>query len=662
MQANKGVIDTDVLSMIQDSVLTLPTLPTVFVAILEQITSENASAEDVARIIERDQSLTARVLAVANSAYYGFQTKISTVPRAVALLGFGVIKNLALSVSVFDDFLNPIDIVGFDKARFWEHSLVCAAVAREIAEQTKISAPDELYVAGLLHDIGKVALDVACGELYRDLLKQATEGEARSLVLEQNILGIDHAEVAGMLSQRWNLPDSIAAAICNHHKAPLEELSSRQQKMTAALAIADLISWTQDFGSINALRPPFVDDQTREILDINSLDIEKIRKAMDLQIITTAQLFDLSIPDIGDFRDALMKANVELGRINCLYEEAKHKLERQVNELSCLNRAVYQIRNDLDATEIVKALLKAIRDELGFSRAMLFRIGGENNEFYLADCITETGISADYEKLSFVPKKDTLLSSTLEQNRVARFTKTAKWESEPLFAYLETDKITVIPIVTKRGYAGVVTADNCQQERPLSIGSIDLLSILAHETGLAVDNALLFEKTKQLAARDELTDLYNRRYCLQFLKSEIERSKRYENPLSIVMFDVDHFKAFNDTYGHQTGDKILRTVALYLLSASRESDIIGRFGGEEFLVILPETPAEGAKEYAERVRLSIEEFGKTNAEGFGQTNLTISAGVAGYNPNWNTLESFLELADQALYSAKRNGRNQVAVF
>jgi diguanylate cyclase (GGDEF)-like protein len=357
-----------------------------------------------------------------------------------------------------------------------------------------------------------------------------------------------------------------------------------------------------------------------------------------------------------------MKANVELGRINCLYEETKSKLERQVNELRCLNRAVYQIRNDLDAHEIVKALLKAIRDELGFSRAMLFRTGGENNELYLADCITEQGASVDYEKLCSVPLEDNLLSSTLKQNRVTIFTKTAEWESEPLFMHLDTNKITMIPIVTKRGFAGVVTADNFQKDNPLSIGSIDLLNMLAHETGLAVDNAILFEKTKQLSIRDELTDLYNRRYCRQYMKSEVERAKRYKHPFSIVMFDVDHFKEFNDTYGHQAGDKILRTVALYLLTASRESDIIGRYGGEEFLVILPETPAKGAGEYAERVRLSIEEFGKSNAEGFGQTNLTISAGVASYDPSRNTLESFLELADQALYSAKRNGRNQVAVF
>ena len=141
------------------------------------------------------------------------------------------------------------------------------------------------------------------------------------------------------------------------------------------------------------------------------------------------------------------------------------------------------------------------------------------------------------------------------------------------------------------------------------------------------ENSILFEKNKRLAIRDELTDLYNRRYCWQYLESEIGRCKRYGHPFSVVMFDIDHFKRINDSLGHGAGDEILKTVAVILTSCSRETDVVGRYGGEEFLAILPETSAEGARAYSERVCLTVEEFGREKRMGFTTSNETISAGV-----------------------------------
>ena len=152
---------------------------------------------------------------------------------------------------------------------------------------------------------------------------------------------------------------------------------------------------------------------------------------------------------------------------------------------------------------------------------------------------------------------------------------------------------------------------------------------------------------------DELTRLVNRRAGLQRLDDEISRSKRYDVPLSILLLDIDHFKAYNDTYGHPEGDEVLRQVAEILRGASRRSDVAVRLGGEEFLVILGNTAIEGAQLMGERFRRAIE---RTEWE---RRAITVSVGVASHVGN-SSRSSLMRTADQALYESKRGGRNRVA--
>lgn len=653
----------DAKELIRESAISLPTLPNVFVSILESVTKERTSADEVAEIIGRDQSLTSRVLAIANSPAYSFRDRIPTVSRATALLGFDVIKNLVLSVSVFDDFLKGRDVDSFDKTKFWEHCLICATVAKEVAHQNQCANPDEAFVAGLLHDVGKIALDAAIRETYSKLLKEASGNGAGSLALERKYLGTDHAEVAGVLSGKWKLPHDISTAIRYHHEIPDEGLSTQQERMTAVVAVADFISWTDGRGSVDSIHPPFLNSRAKELVDMNKLDMDKIYEAIDQQIKSTAEIFDLAVPNLKKFRTSLMKANIELGHINSLYEEAKFQLERQVQELSCLNRAIYLIRQDLDVDATVKALLRAIQEELGFVRAHFFRVGEREEEFYLVDFVGANESEEGHNLVGIDLLKSTLLSKSIKENKSIRFKNEPEWENDALFSSLDTDEVFVIPIPSKEGFVGVVAADNHRTRMHPHTGSVESLNILAQEAGLAIENAMLFERTKQLATRDGLTDLFNRRYCMQYLETEIRRSKRYDRPLSVAMFDIDHFKKLNDTLGHQAGDKVLGTVALLLLSCSRETDIVGRYGGEEFIAILPETSSEGASSYAERVREAVEHYGNVAQEvSASLCSLTISGGLAVFDPKKDTYETIVNRADQALYRAKRNGRNRIEIL
>lgn len=167
------------------------------------------------------------------------------------------------------------------------------------------------------------------------------------------------------------------------------------------------------------------------------------------------------------------------------------------------------------------------------------------------------------------------------------------------------------------------------------------------------------KKLEELSNTDSLTKIYNRRYFMELLDLEFQRAKRYESPLSFIMIDIDHFKEFNDTYGHLLGDRILADVVALLKDNLRRHDQIGRYGGEEFALLMPETDLEGALIVAERHRKRVEEFALY--ENGTPLRVTISLGVASFpNPNIEKLDDLIKLADDALLESKRTGRNRIA--
>jgi len=162
-----------------------------------------------------------------------------------------------------------------------------------------------------------------------------------------------------------------------------------------------------------------------------------------------------------------------------------------------------------------------------------------------------------------------------------------------------------------------------------------------------------------LATTDSLTGLFNRRRFMELCEQEFSRSIRYDRPLAMFMMDIDHFKHVNDDYGHDAGDRVLKSLAEISILALRGADVLGRFGGEEFGVLLPETDEESAREVAERLRQSIE---RASISINGITlSITVSIGVSILKPDMGSMESLLKKADIALYDAKQSGRNRVVL-
>ena len=204
----------------------------------------------------------------------------------------------------------------------------------------------------------------------------------------------------------------------------------------------------------------------------------------------------------------------------------------------------------------------------------------------------------------------------------------------------------------------VVGADRKLTKREVTTEDLLLLEILADIAGTTLTRLTLEERLEALATIDGLTGIYNRRTWMERAENELERAIRYKYPFSVVMLDIDDFKRVNDTWGHQAGDKVLRSIGLILKNNCRKVDVPGRYGGEEFVLLLPHTDGEAAREVAERIRKALEV-----ADMGVPTKITATFGVAWFNPEKpdTTIDQLLLRADKALYRGKDLGKNIVMV-
>ena len=211
---------------------------------------------------------------------------------------------------------------------------------------------------------------------------------------------------------------------------------------------------------------------------------------------------------------------------------------------------------------------------------------------------------------------------------------------------------------------GWLIADQYQSSRKWQVEEIKFLAKLTTQLAIGIKQGLLYKQLSQLAILDSLTNLYNRRYFDQQLNQEWRRLKRISSPLSLILCDVDCFKIYNDTYGHQQGDECLQQIAKAITTAiKRPGDILARYGGEEFAVILPHTPQNGAIKVAQDMRTAVKELNIPHLNSSVDSVVTISVGVASIIPNSeNNSHLLLEAADLSLYEAKEHGRDSIAVY
>ncbi len=331
---------------------------------------------------------------------------------------------------------------------------------------------------------------------------------------------------------------------------------------------------------------------------------------------------------------------------------------QKVKDLQVLYEVAHSISQSLDLNTVLQKVLDLVLDTFSLPKGFVAMLGDEGDTLRL---IGQKGLSFDgIRRISRLKMGNGIISRAILGNRPVRFTLEDAEEADAscLMAQEGMDSVLAVPIGT-RGTAFGVIAVYSNKKGGFTEEEEALLATIGNQAAVAVENARLYEKTLELAREDGLTGLANRRHLMEILLREVSRSNRYETPLSLLMIDLDRFKRFNDTYGHVKGDELLKAFADLIMGNIRSTDTAGRYGGEEFMIILANTPLKGAIVIAERIRKAVENIRLPIADDRPPAGATVSIGIAEL-ASGETPEKLIEAADAALYRAKEAGRNRLA--
>lgn len=313
-------------------------------------------------------------------------------------------------------------------------------------------------------------------------------------------------------------------------------------------------------------------------------------------------------------------------------------------EISALHKISTTLNSTLQLEEILDKTVGLIRQVMKVEECNLFLSQEENTSLSLQ---TSTSTSSSEAILILLQEVGRLVVQ----------------KKGPIISQHEGEikSILAVPIIVKEKTIGVVVVTS-KKNFYFSKREVSFLLALANQAGIAIENAQLYGMMEYCATTDGLTGLYNHRYFQGRLEEEITRAKRTESKLSLLMLDIDHFKSYNDQNGHPQGDEILKAIAEVLNRNVRSIDIVSRYGGEEFAIILPEITGENALSVAERIRESVENTNFFGSENQPNKRLTVSIGIAIYPVDAMSKEDLIKKADQALYQAKYQGRNTIHLY
>ena len=334
-------------------------------------------------------------------------------------------------------------------------------------------------------------------------------------------------------------------------------------------------------------------------------------------------------------------------------EKEKKKLEIVIEA----GRILSNINSLEELADIVTAYALKISDA---EKASLMMIDDEADELVIRG---SSGI--DKEKLTQRMKIGKFIAGWVAQQGEALLVKDI--ETDPRFKFYYTKgprykskSFISLPLKSDNQVIGVMNiTDKLAESDIFTDEDLRYLTLLGHEAVAQIKNIRLREKLSYLAITDSLTGLFNHRYCHEQLDFEVKRAQRYRHPLSLIMLDIDHFKSYNDRFGHLEGDRVLKQVAMAIKQNIRQVDVLCRYGGEEFLVILPDTDIGGAKFVAEKIRKSVSQTPLLFKE--EKEKVFVSGGVAEFRDGLSKTD-FISHVDKALYQAKENGRDKICLF
>ncbi|MDI6794294.1 MAG: sensor domain-containing diguanylate cyclase, partial [bacterium] len=367
--------------------------------------------------------------------------------------------------------------------------------------------------------------------------------------------------------------------------------------------------------------------------------------------------------------EELEKLTRKLATSKTIISQVNELLDESIHELTLINEVNKAVNNSLNCKHIINSIVDIVRDVIDYHVLAVLLVEEDKTTLYL-DCLTsgendwitedeirsrmigaftsQTGISIEQGQINILGVRNT--EATCQKNKLGG-------PSRPGGARLTS--FISIPIISSDRIMGMLgvgsrTIDAFSKEDSKN------LNIVATHSAPIIENAFLHKKVENLSVTDELTNLYNYRHFKERLKEELVRVKRYQTAFSLIMLDIDDFKKVNDLYGHPQGDIVLKELAGIIKGITRGVNIVSRYGGEEFVIILPEENKIGASVLAERLRKRVEEakFSRVK-ENSDSIRVTISLGISTYPADGNSEIDLVQKADDALYMAKKRGKNMV---
>lgn len=357
---------------------------------------------------------------------------------------------------------------------------------------------------------------------------------------------------------------------------------------------------------------------------------------------------------------------------------AAAQMEQRSRQLEMLNQLAEKINETLVVEEVLDLVVQLTLEVTHAERGFLMLLEGNTNPQLVCKAAYETnGRSLTDERISMSICDKVLTSG--QAVTVVDATTDQEFQAAQSIMSLNLRTLMCVPLQAKGKTLGVLYVDSQAVVTTFTERDLDLLKAIAGHSSGAIENAMLYTSLNQRAeelekalamyrqaeheaSTDVLTGLHNRRFFQDQSAREIELSKRQYRNMAVIMLDVDHFKKFNDTYGHAIGDEVLKIVGRILPETVRASDIPCRFGGEEFVILCPDTDGPGAAIVADRIREAISQVELVDLEGKPVRQITASLGVAALIPTDQRVAELLERADTALYACKAGGRNQVQIW
>lgn len=636
----------------------LPSPPGVGMEILRIIQNDNFEVDELARVIQSDPALTGRLLQIANSALTGMSRPVTTIQEATMRLGLRSVRGVALGFSLVSAHRSGA-CEAFDYGVFWSQSLARAVAAHTLATRFKVGVPAEAFVAALLSDLGSLALATVHPRDYAEiLLSRETETPAGRALQEQRRFGIDHREVTAAMLREWMLPEAFAVAagsIGTNEPPPVD--GRRRPTLVHVLWIAARFATAFVLPDDKPLDAEMVQKALLQFPEWNDEEIAGIWAEMAeswrrwgrlLDIVTTA------VPPYGTGLPAHPLRDPIALRV--VVKPAKDVLPREAGAAATPAPAegAAHGRARILAVDDDAASLRQLASHLEQAGHEVMRASNGREALKIAMRVLPQIVIADWQ----MPEMDGLalckaLRAFEAGSRVYMILLADDKDEDQIVESFDAglDDYVVKPFQPKlllaRIRAGMrvvkmqerIDADKATMQRQMG------------------DLGVLNRRLKEVADTDVLTGLQNRRFAMDLLKECWEKSVRDDEPLSMVMADVDKFKRVNDSHGHDVGDLVLKEVAAVLRTNTDPPAGVCRIGGEEFVVILPGMAGDKARAHAEKLRKAVE--ARAMKLGAFEGRMTASFGVATRLANVRGFEQLLKLADESLYKAKEQGRNKV---